>query len=82
MNDDAPDAATHPEVGKRIGLTYSAVSRIRSGDRYPSLAVMRAIEREYAWPVAEQQALIPTDGRDMKYADEFASVLNRPRRKK
>lgn len=79
---ETAEAATNPEVGKRIGLTYSAVSRIRNGERYPSLAVMRAIEREYAWTVADQQKLIPTEGRDLAYSTEFARVLTTPRRKK
>lgn len=68
--------ATNPEVGKRIGLSYSGVSRIRSGDRYPSLAVMRKIAAAYAWPVADQQALIPDTGRDMAYALELERKIN------
>ena len=74
MNDqDARQApATNPEVGKQIGLSYSGVSRIRSGDRYPSLAVMRKISRAYSWPMEEQLALIPEGGvRDKRYAQEL-----------
>lgn len=62
---------THPEVGKLIGLSYSGVSRIRAGGRYPSLAVQRKIREAYGWPLAEQQALIPDRGRNMDYAHEF-----------
>lgn len=68
--------ATNPDVGKRIGLSYSAVSRIRSGDRYPSLAVMRKIREAYGWPVADQMALIPDEGRNMDYALEFERRIN------
>lgn len=67
---------TNPEVGKRIGLSYSGVSRIRSGDRYPSLAVMRKIREAYGWSLADQQALIPDKGRDMAYAEEFERRVN------
>lgn len=68
--------ATNPEVGKRIGLSYSGVSRIRSGDRYPSLAVMRKIREAYGWSLADQQALIPDKGRNMDYASEFERRIN------
>lgn len=75
--DPSPAGATNPEVGKRIGLSYSAVSRIRSGDRYPSLAVMRKIDKAYGWPLAEQLELIPEGGtRDMRYAHEFERRIN------
>lgn len=81
MNDDetrhARDGgATNPEVGQRIGLSYSGVSRIRSGDRYPSLAVMRKIREAYGWSLADQQALIPDRGRNMDYALEFERRIN------
>jgi transcriptional regulator with XRE-family HTH domain len=80
LEDDTRNAreggATNPEVGKRIGLSYSGVSRIRSGDRYPSLAVMRKIRDAYGWPVGDQQALIPDHGRNMAYAHEFERRIN------
>lgn len=63
---------TNPEVGKLLGISYSGVSRIRSGGRYPSLAVMRKVAAAYGWPVGEQAALIPSDGsRNMEYANEL-----------
>lgn len=68
--------ATNPEVGKRIGLSYSGVSLIRSGKRYPSLAVMRKIREAYGWSVADQQALIPDTGRNLDYAQEFERRIN------
>jgi len=81
LNDDETrnareGGATNPEVGKRIGLSYSGVSRIRSGDRYPSLAVMRKIREAYGWSVSDQQALIPDHGRNMDYALEFERRVN------
>lgn len=78
MNDEQArhshgDGATNPEVGKQLGLSYSGVSRIRSGNRYPSLAVMRKIRDAYAWPIEEQMKLIPeeTGKRNMEYAHEL-----------
>ena len=63
---------TNPEVGKLLGISYSGVSRIRSGGRYPSLAVMRKVRDAYGWPINEQAALIPEDGsRNMDYANEL-----------
>jgi transcriptional regulator with XRE-family HTH domain len=45
---------TNREVAERIGLTHSAVSRIRSGQRFPGIEVMGAIARVYGWPVNQQ----------------------------
>jgi transcriptional regulator with XRE-family HTH domain len=68
----AGTAATNPEVGKLVGLSYSGVSRIRSGDRYPSLQVMRKIAAAYSWPVSEQLDLIPDNKKPgTAYALEF-----------
>lgn len=63
---------TNPEVARLLGITYSGASRIRSGGRYPSLAVMKKVASAYGWPVSEQAALIPDDGsRNMDYANEL-----------
>lgn len=63
---------TNPEVGKLLGISYSGASRIRSGGRYPSIAVMRKVQAAYGWPINEQAALIPEDGsRNMDYANEL-----------
>lgn len=78
MNDEQArhshgEGATNPEVGKQLGLSYSGVSRIRSGNRYPSIPVMRKIRDAYGWPIEEQLALIPeeTGQHDMRYAHEL-----------
>lgn len=78
MNDEQArhsygEGATNPEVGKQLGLSYSGVSRIRTGSRYPSIAVMRKIRDAYAWPIEDQLALIPeeTGKHDMRYATEL-----------
>jgi transcriptional regulator with XRE-family HTH domain len=74
---DIPAAVTSPtnaEVGEKIGLTHSAVSRIRSGDRLPSLAAMRAIEKAYGWTRYHQ--LLARD--QHAYAAAFEQIINRP----
>lgn len=38
---------TNDEVGCRIGLTYSGVSRLRNGHRTASLKVLQALHREF-----------------------------------
>lgn len=54
MTDKAIVIPTNREVADRIGLTHSAVSRIRSGQRYPGVEVMGVIAREFKWPVNSQ----------------------------
>ena len=64
-------APTNVEVGLAIGLSHSTVSRIRSGDRLPSMAVMSEIERAYGWTRIDQWA-----ARDAgRYADEFELAI-------
>jgi transcriptional regulator with XRE-family HTH domain len=45
---------SNSEVGAKIGLTHTAVSRLRSGDRKPSLKVMKAIEDWLGWDTGRQ----------------------------
>jgi len=68
---DGADRATNEAVGRRLGISYSGVSRIRSGQRYPSLANMRKIRDVYGWALEDQLALVPNTGKDMRYADEL-----------
>lgn len=42
------------DVAESLGLSESGVSRLRSGSRYPSLAVMQSIESTYGWTVQDQ----------------------------
>jgi transcriptional regulator with XRE-family HTH domain len=48
--------STNKSTAERIGLTHSTVSRIRNGQRFPSIAVMGKIEAETGWKVADQVA--------------------------
>lgn len=74
MSDSVVPKATPPtntEVGARIGLDHSTVSRIRRGERNPSIAVMLKIQDAYDWKI-EQQALAALAG---KYGEQFEQVL-------
>lgn len=45
---------TNEQIAKLIGLTHSAVSRLRSSDRQPSIATMYRVESAFGWPASEQ----------------------------
>lgn len=64
--------ATNREVGDRIGLSHSSVSRIRAGERIPSIDVMQVIAREYGWSL-DDQATARAD--QVKYPANRAYVL-------
>jgi len=61
---------TNEEIGKKLGLTYSAVSRLRRGERLPSIGVMMAVETHFAWSVADQVKTRASHG-----AKAYARVL-------
>lgn len=50
----APPQPTNMEIGAAIGLGHSAVSRLRTGIRKPSIAVIGRVSRAFSWPVADQ----------------------------
>ncbi|QCQ57473.1 helix-turn-helix DNA binding domain protein [Microbacterium phage Sucha] len=45
---------TNRAVADKLGLSESGVSRLRSGDRLPSLALMQKIQDAYGWSVQGQ----------------------------
>lgn len=57
-----PRTLTNEEVGQMVGLTYSAVSRLRSGDRTPSVEVMRRISDAFGVPF-DEVATAATNGK-------------------
>jgi transcriptional regulator with XRE-family HTH domain len=61
--------ATNEEIGQRIGLSHSGVSRIRSGGRIPNLVTMGRIEQATGWTIEEQSRAAAT-GR-LNYTIEF-----------
>lgn len=67
-------------VAAELNLSESGVSRLRSGSRFPSLAVMQGIETAYGWTVQEQSNAIQTgtwaqgfEGALSQYASENAT---------
>jgi len=70
---DAMERATvtNQQVAEDLGITHSMVSRIRSGERIPSLNIMLKMHEEWDWPL-EEQALSRHLG---KFAEEFESRL-------
>lgn len=62
---------TNREVATALGLSESGVSRLRSGDRLPSLGLMQKIEAAYGWKVQEQ-----SDARAAnRWTDAFSDLL-------
>lgn len=62
---------TNERVAQDLGVTHSAVSRIRSGQRHPSVALMRKITDVYRWKGDRQMRLFATHA----YSQEFEKVL-------
>lgn len=68
---DMRAAITNVRIASDIGLDHTTVSRIRSGDRMPSLDVMIEIERVYKWAIPLQVVARATDD----YAGAFERIL-------
>jgi len=66
---------TNEQVGQLIGLSYSAVSRLRSGNRFPSLEVMYKIEAAFDWPIQDQLRARLVGGA-AKYSHQFDSRIH------
>ncbi len=64
---------TNQKVAEELLVTHSAVSRIRSGDRFPGLTLIQRIANLFGWSVDEQVRLIGSPS----YAEEFEKVLIR-----
>lgn len=65
---------SHSQVGEKIGLSYAQVSRLRSGDRLPSIRTMLRIEAVLGWPLSDQARL--HQGEKAAYAIEFNKRIN------
>lgn len=65
------NSITNTQIAEDIGLTHSGVSRIRSGDRLPSISVMAKIADVYGWSPDSQMAA-RFHG---KYPERFEEVL-------
>jgi transcriptional regulator with XRE-family HTH domain len=66
-------AITNREVGELLGMTHAGVSRLRSGDRLPSIDIMCEIEKHYQWNIDAQIKA----RRNGTYATEFEAALTR-----
>lgn len=62
---------TNQRVADDLDLTHSAVSRIRSGNRLPSLNLVRRIEAVLGWSVEEQVSSLDPE----VYAENFERIL-------
>lgn len=72
--EEAP-TLSNAEVANDLNLSPSGVSRLRSGERFPSLSVMQAIEKCYGWSVQEQADA----RRNRVWHQDFALVLQERR---
>ena len=62
MTETTTPPLTNSQVAEALGLSESGVSRLRSGDRLPSLDVMQKIEDVYGWTVQGQSNARKDDG--------------------
>jgi transcriptional regulator with XRE-family HTH domain len=65
--------ATNEWVAQQLDLTHSTISRIRSGDRLPSIPVMDRIEERFGWRTELQMV----SRRKGTYAHDFEIILGR-----
>lgn len=59
-------------VAEQLGLSESGVSRLRSGSRFPSLAVMQTIEGAFGWTVQDQSDALQRD----TWTDDFELAIS------
>lgn len=71
LNYTPPKDVTNTAVADKLAVDHSTISRIRSGQRYPSRELMRKISEQFNWRMSEQIELLPDRGRNTKYAEEF-----------
>lgn len=61
---------TNEDIGRKLELSHSAVSRLRRGERLPSVEVMVRIASHFGWDVVDQVAVRVSDGAGV-YAEHF-----------
>lgn len=71
--DDMRTDVTNVQVGKDLGVTHVTISRIRSGDRLPSLDLMVKIESLTRWKISAQTR----ERQGGTYAAAFERALHR-----
>jgi|DEB0MinimDraft_6_1074348.scaffolds.fasta_scaffold24863_3 transcriptional regulator with XRE-family HTH domain len=65
---------TNEKIGELIGLTYSAVSRLRRGERLPSVEVMVNIDKHFKWDVGDQ-VKVRLSGGPKAYAKKLNELI-------
>lgn len=60
------------QLAEQIGRSQAHVSRLRSGDRLPSMDLMWAIDAALDWPPGEQMRAV----RDKQYHTELSQRLD------
>lgn len=63
---------SNTKLGELLDLSHASVSRIRSGDRLPSLKVMSVIAGLTGWSLDDQQTARTTN----TYAEQFEAVFD------
>jgi len=63
-------------VARLLGTTSATVNRWLKGKRYPSIQLMRRIERQLKWSLLDQLNYIPDMGYDTRYAARFEEILD------
>lgn len=74
---------TNEEIGKLIGLSHSAVSRLRRGERLPSIAVMVTIQDVFGWAITDQiwvRGYAGAEGYSQVFNDELDAYVHRTTR--
>ena len=71
MTEQTIPPLTNSQIAEALGLSESGVSRLRSGDRLPSLEVMQKIETKYGWTVQGQSNARQAG----KWTEAFLEVL-------
>lgn len=63
-------------VARLLGTTPTTVNRWLRSKRYPSIQMMRRIERRLGWSILDQLNHIPDVGYDRWYAARFEEILD------
>lgn len=60
------------QLSEKLDISQAHVSRLRSGDRLPSMALMWAVDAALGWPAADQMVAI----RQQRYHTELNARLD------
>jgi transcriptional regulator with XRE-family HTH domain len=63
-------------IARLLETTPTTVNRWLRSKRYPSIQLMRRIERRLKWSLLDQLNYIPDSGYDPRYAARFEEILD------